>query len=87
MMRRCALLQQRVGKIHLRQRLGIERDYERKVFGQGRNFFHVENWYALRSIIRNSLRLVLLHGRARRNARQIRVRHNHITLQRLADRV
>jgi predicted MPP superfamily phosphohydrolase len=78
-----ALLQQRVGRIHLKQRLGIERDYERKIFGQGRNFFHIENWYALRSIIRNSLRLVLLHGRARRNARLIRVRHNHITLQRL----
>lgn len=78
-----ALLQQRVGRTHLRQRLGIERDYESKVFGQGRTLFHIENWHALRSIIRNSLRLVLLHERARRNARQIRVRHNHITLQRL----
>lgn len=77
------MLQQRVGRIHLRQRLGIERDYERKVFGQGRNFFHIENWYALRSIIRNSLRLVLLHGRARRNARRISICHNHITLRRL----
>ena len=77
------LLKRRVGKMHLRQRLGIERDYERRVFGQGRNFFHIENWYALRSIIRNSMRLVLLHGRARRNARQIEIRHNHITLQRL----
>jgi len=78
-----ALLQQRVGRIHLKQRLGIERDYERRVFGQGRNFFHVENWYALRSIIRNSLRLVLLHGRAKRNARRIQVRHNHFTLPHL----
>ena len=77
------LLQRRVGKIHLRQRLGIEREYERKIFGQGRNFFHIENWYSLRSFIRNSLRLVLLHGRARRNARQIEIRHNHLTLQRL----
>ena len=78
-----ALLQARVGKIHLQQRLGIERDYERKVFGQGRTFFHVENWYSLRSIIRNCLRLVLLHGRARRNARRIEIRHNHIKLPRL----
>lgn len=78
-----ALLQARVGKIHLRQRLGIERDYERKVFGQGRTFFHVENWYSLRSIIRNCLRLVLLHGRARRNARLIEIRHNPIKLPRL----
>ena len=77
------LLQRRVGKIHLRQRLGIERDYERKIFGPGRNFFHIENWYSLRTFIRYSLRLVLLHGRAKRNARQIEIRHNHITLQRL----
>ena len=73
-------LEARVGKIHLRQRLGIERDYERRIFGQGRNFFHIENWSALRSIIRNSLRLVLLHGRARRNARRIRIRRNRIPL-------
>ena len=37
-------LQARVGKVHLQQRLGIERDYERRIFGQGRNFFHIENW-------------------------------------------
>ena len=77
------LLQARVGKIHLQQRLGIEREYERKVFGQGRTFFHVENWYSLRSIIRNCLRLVLLHGRARRNARRIEIRQNRISLPRL----
>ncbi len=80
------LLKQRVGALHLRQRLGIERDYERRIFGQGRTFFHVENWYSLRSIIRNSLRLVLLHGRAQRNARRIEVRHNHIRLAGLPDR-
>jgi predicted MPP superfamily phosphohydrolase len=73
-------LQARVGKIHLQQRLGIERDYERRIFGQGRNFFHIENWSSLRGIIRNSLRLVLLHGRARRNARRILLRHNRIPL-------
>lgn len=74
------LLKARVGKIHLRQRLGIERDYESRVFGQGRNFFHIENWYALRGLVRNSLRLALLHGRARRNARRIELRHNVVPL-------
>jgi len=78
-----AALRERVGKIHLRQRLGIETDYERRIFGQGRTFFHVENWYALRSIIRNSLRLVLMLGRGRRNARRIVLRHNPISLPRL----
>ena len=69
-----------MGKVHLRQRLGIERDYERRIFGQGRNFFHIENWSALRGIIRNCLRLVMLHGRAQRNARHIQIRHNRIPL-------
>jgi len=74
------LLQERVGRTHLRQRLGIEQDYERKVFGQGRNFFHIENWYSVHSVIRNCLRLVLLHGRGRRNARRIEVRHNPVSI-------
>ena len=74
------LLQQRVGRIHLQQRLGIERDYERKVFGQGRNFFHIENWYSVHSLIRSCLRLVMLHGRGKRNARRIEVRHNPVSI-------
>jgi len=73
-------LRQRVGIIHLQQRLGIEEDYERKVFGQGRNFFHIENWYSVHALIRNSLRLLLLHGRGKRNARRILTRHNRITI-------
>jgi hypothetical protein len=74
------LLLKRVGRIHLKQRLGFEQDYEQKIFGQGRNFFHIENWYSVHSVIRNSLRLLLLHGRGRRNARRIEVRHNRINL-------
>ncbi|MGB5473302.1 MAG: metallophosphoesterase [Gammaproteobacteria bacterium] len=72
------LLRARVGKTHLRQRLGLERTHLRRVFGQGRTFFHIENLYILRSFIRNSLRVSLLHGRARRNARRIELRHNDI---------
>ena len=75
------LLQERVGKAHLQQRLGIERDSEHKIFGQGRNLFHIENWYSSRPLIRNSLRLMLLHGRGRRNARKLAIRHNHITIR------
>jgi predicted MPP superfamily phosphohydrolase len=77
---RDVILQERVGRVHLQQRLGIEQEYERRVFGQGRNFFHIENWYSIHSIIRNSLRLCLLHGRGRRNARDIRVCSNDVHL-------
>jgi hypothetical protein len=58
-----AKLEHRLGRLHARQRLGIETDHEAQVFGQGLNFFHIENWYSVHSAIRNTLRLVgLTHG-------------------------
>ena len=42
-----AKLEQRLGRVHARQRLGIEKDYEQRVFGHGMNFFHIENWYSI----------------------------------------
>lgn len=78
-------LERRVGAHHLALRIGIERDYESRVFGQGRNFFHLENWYSVHSLIRNSLRLAGLHGRGRRNARAIRVEHNEVWLPHLPE--
>lgn len=78
-------LRKRVGMIHLHQRLGIEEDYEHKVFGQGRNFFHIENWYTVHALIRNGLRLCLLHGRGRRNARRIHLRHNRFIIPNLPE--
>ncbi|HEC16399.1 MAG TPA: metallophosphoesterase [Sedimenticola sp.] len=73
-------LERRLGRLHARQRLGIEQDHEAQVFGQGIGFFHLENWYSVHSFIRNSLRLAGLYGRGRRNALDIRVRHNHVNL-------
>ncbi len=49
-------LERRLGRVYVRQRLGIERDHEAQLFGQGLNFFHIENWYSVHSLIRNSLR-------------------------------
>lgn len=76
-------LEQRVGRCHLNQRLGMERDCEARVFGQGRTFFHIENWYSIHGWMRHALRLLGLHGRGRRNARRIELRHNPIVLPRL----
>lgn len=73
-------LEKRIGRVHLRQRLGIESDYESKVFGQGIGFFHLENWYSVHSVIRNTLRLMGLYRRGRRNAYDIRIRHNDVFL-------
>lgn len=75
-----AALEQRIGRVHLRQRLGIERDYEARIFGQGIGFFHLENWYSIHTVIRTCLRLVGLHARGRRNAMDIRVRRNDLAV-------
>ena len=76
-------LEQRIGRIHLQQRVGFELDYEARVFGKGRNFFHIENWYSIHSMIRGVLRLSGLHGRGKRNARDIRIKNNAVILPHL----
>ena len=69
-------LEQRLGRLHARQRLGIETDHEAWIFGQGINFFHIENWYSVHSVIRNSLKISGLYWRGRRNAERVELRHN-----------
>ena len=71
-------LELRLGRLHASQRLGIETDHEAQIFGQGINFFHIENWYSIHSVIRMTLTLLGLYGRGRKNAEQIQVRHNHV---------
>ena len=78
-----ARLEARLGRLHARQRLGIESDHEAQVFGQGLNFFHIENWYSVHAVIRNTLRVAGLYGRGRRNAGRVRLRRNTIVSPRL----
>ena len=73
-------LEPRVGALHLRQRLGLESDHQARIFGRGRNFFHLENWYSVHGLIRHGLRLAGLHGRGRRNALRIKVQENPLTV-------
>jgi uncharacterized protein len=72
------LLEQRLGRSHARQRLGIERELEAKVFGHGLNFFHIENWYSVHSLIRLVLKVGGLYGRGLRNAENIQLRENRL---------
>jgi predicted MPP superfamily phosphohydrolase len=76
-------LERRLGRLHARQRLGIEADHEAQIFGQGLNFFHIENWYSVHSIIRAVLKLTGLYSRGRRNAEQVRLNTNHVHSARL----
>ena len=71
-------LERRLGRVHARQRLGIEADVEARVFGQGLNFFHIENWYSIHGIIRAALWLLGLHERGKRNAARVVLRENYI---------
>ena len=71
-------LERRLGGLHARQRLGIETDHEAQIFGQGINFFHIENWYSSHAVIRTTLKLLGLYRRGLKNAEQIQVRHNHV---------
>jgi uncharacterized protein len=75
-------LELRLGRVHARQRLGIEKDFE-EIFGHGINFFHPENWYSIHSAIRFALKLTGLYSRGRKNTERIQVRHNDIRLAKL----
>jgi uncharacterized protein len=79
-------LERRLGRLHARLRLGIEADHEAQIFGQGINFFHIENWYSIHSVIRTTLKLMGLYWRGRKNAEQIQIRHNHIGMRTLPNR-
>lgn len=76
-------LQTRLGEWHVRQRLAREREHPVEVMAPGSKFFHLENWYSVHGLIRGCVRLVGLHGRARRNAVTPQLRHNTVTLARL----
>ncbi len=71
-------LNERLGVLHARQRLGIERDHEAQAFGQGLNFFHIENFPFSHGVISAALKLLGLYWLGRRNAARVRVRLNEV---------
>jgi len=73
-------LEARLGRLYVRQRLGIEQDYESYVFRRNTQLFHLENWYSIRGLIRCALLASGLLGRGRRNARAIQLRVNEVHL-------
>jgi predicted MPP superfamily phosphohydrolase len=73
-------LQARIGRAHLRHRLGLEGEHEARVFRKGTHFFHLENWFSIHALLRVVLTLLGLRGRGRRNVLRIHLRRNDITL-------
>jgi uncharacterized protein len=78
-----ARLEARLGRVHARQRLGIEAEHATQVFRSARSIFHPENWYSAATLIENSMRLAGVLGRARRNARTVAIVQHEIGLERL----
>ena len=73
-----ALLEKRLGRRYARQRLGIEKDHEAQIFGQGINFFHIENLKPSHALIRAVLMATGLYWRGAGNAAKVQLRHNRI---------
>ncbi|MCB1919008.1 MAG: metallophosphoesterase family protein [Candidatus Competibacteraceae bacterium] len=67
----------------MQQRLGIEAEHATQIFGRGRTFFHIENWYSMHTLIRLTLRSLGLYQRGVRNAAALQIRRNDIVLSRL----
>jgi predicted MPP superfamily phosphohydrolase len=72
-------LEERLGRLHARQRLGVERDHEAQVFGQGLTFFHVENSKLSALAIELILKATGLFWRGRKNAERVEVRRNRVS--------
>jgi predicted MPP superfamily phosphohydrolase len=78
-------LEQRLGRLHARLRLGIEADHEVQVFGQGITYFHIENLPRSHAAIRACLKLVGLYGLGRRNADEIELRRHDVISSRIPE--
>ena len=76
-------LELRLGRIHARQRRGIEIDHEARKFGQGLTFFHIENMPVIDAFISAAVRLSGTWGRGRANAARVRLCHNEVFSDRL----
>ena len=75
----------RIGKAHLRRRIGVEAEHMADRFGQGRTFFHIENWNAAAIIIKLALQLTGLAARGRANVLNLQLRHNEVVLPHLPE--
>jgi uncharacterized protein len=69
-------LESRLGPLHTRLRLGIEREHEAQAFGQGLSFLHLENLPLMQTMIEIALRVTGTYGRGRANAGKVQLRRN-----------
>jgi uncharacterized protein len=78
-----ARLEQRLGRLHARLRLGLEADHEAQVFGQGINYFHFENLPWSHLVVQFCLMMTGLYWRGHRNATNVTVRTNDVVSKKI----
>lgn len=78
-----ARLEQRLGRLHARLRLGIEADHEAQVFGQGINYFHFENLPWSHGALQFCLMVSGLYWQGRKNAANIIVKTNAVASKKI----
>ena len=76
-------LESRLGPLHTRLRLGIEREHEAQAFGQGLSFLHLENLPLMQAMIEIALRVTGTYWRGRANADKVQLRRNTLRLPNL----
>ena len=72
------ILEQRLGLLDARQRLGIGKDHQSQRFDQGIDLSHLEKPARSPVLIRTVLRALGLYRRGISNAAKVTLRHNHI---------
>ena len=76
-------LVRRVGKAHLRRRVGVETEHMADRFGQGQTFVNIENLRLAPKLINLTLWLTGMRARGRANVEDFQVRHNRLALPHL----
>ena len=76
-------LESRLGTLHAKLRLGMEREHEAQAFGQGLNFLHLENMPVMQALIELALRVTGTYWLGAANAGKVQLRRNVVRLGRL----
>lgn len=78
-------LEGRLGRLHARLRLGLERELEEQAFGQGLTFLHIENMPLADAAIDLVLRATGTYWRGRANAAKVQLRRNDARIAHLPE--
>jgi predicted MPP superfamily phosphohydrolase len=76
-------LEKRLGRLHARQRLDVERDHEGQVLGRGLGFFHIQKSSLVARLIELLLKGTGTYRMGVRNAANVELRHNIVPLAKL----